>query len=157
MNDRKKRRYNNRRKAWALIRNRISPELIRSQEQAMESIDSVIAAEIERHYEEFQDSDCASLSYNHIHVCAYKLMRPNDKPWQRSQCKKWCDQHVSVPVNTKFSLDPCDVCTKMTIVAFSEEGDVMYASRTSPELVQSLIERVKYFTKLMPDSTLEGD
>ena len=143
MNDCKKRRYNNRRKVWALLRNRISPGLIRSQEQAMESIDSVIAAEIERHYEEFQDSDCASLSYNHVHVCAYELMRPHDKPWQRAQCKKWCAQHVSVPVNPKFPLDSCDVCTKMTVISFSEEGDVMFASRTSPEEVQFFTEKAK--------------
>lgn len=120
-------------------------ELIDSQEQAMELFDSVIMSESERHLCECPVSSEHGLYDHHMYICAYKIMYPRDIPWQRAQCKKWCADHVRIPENSQLPIEPCDLCTKMTQIAFSADGDVMFASRTSPDDIAELTRRCTSF------------
>ena len=84
----------------------------------------------------------AFIPSNHIHVCAYKLMRPHDKVWCKARCKEWIANGMNLPGEFKLpeGFDYCDICTKMTLINFSVDDDVMYAQRTPPDLIKKIIQ-----------------
>ena len=65
----------------------------------------------------------------HQHVCAFKLLS-NDKSWCAAQCRKEKKKLPPPPVEW---MDPCDYCPKMTYIAFDNDLNIIYASRTFTE------------------------
>ena len=67
--------------------------------------------------------------YTHLHKCAFQLMS-NDKKWCAAQCKK---ERAKLPTPTYEYANYCDICPKMTYVAFDNELNVIFANRTFTE------------------------
>lgn len=132
-------RWGNIWKASMLYHSRPSQELIAFQNQVMNRIESVIDSEGDRFFKDCPLAKDVGIYDFHIHRCAYEIMRPRDIGWQKSMCRKWCKEHVRLPDDCSAQYDKCDLCSKQTLVTFSICGDVMFASRTSPELIQNIL------------------
>ena len=89
---------------------------------------------IHSHIKETQDKYYAAnpdtdkhLIFTHAHVCAFKLLS-NDKSWCAAQCRKEQKKLPTPPFE-----DYCDICPKMTYVAFDNDLNIVFAERTFTE------------------------
>lgn len=102
------------------------------QEAFTKKIENFIQKEMDNHYEKNPDGPHLT-NMIHSHICAFKLLS-NDKKWCAAQCKKEQKKLPKSPFD-----DYCDICPKMTYIAFDNHLNVMFASRTFTE------ETLKYF------------
>lgn len=80
----------------------------------------------EKYYFAHPDTD-KHLHNGHAHICAFKLFS-NDKAWCAAQCRKEQKKLPTPPFD-----DYCDICPKMTYIAFDNDRNVVFAERTFTE------------------------
>ena len=101
------------------------------------NIHSHIEEEQEKYYSAHPDTD-KHLHNGHIHKCAYEIVS-NDKVWCAAQCRKECKKLTLPPIDM---IDYCDICPKMTYIAFDNDSNIIFAERTFTEdIIKCLLER----------------
>lgn len=80
----------------------------------------------DKYYAANPDTD-KHLHNGHIHKCAYEIVS-NDKSWCAAQCRKEQKKLPTPPFD-----DYCDICPKMTYIAFDNDLNVVFAERTFTE------------------------
>lgn len=92
-------------------------------------IQSYIQDTEQKYYTEHLLTERHLTSGVHQHICAYTLLS-RDKSWCAAQCRKECKK---LPSRPQEWMDYCDICPKMTYIAFDNDLNVIYASRTFTE------------------------
>ena len=82
----------------------------------------------DKYYAANPDTD-KHLYNGHIHKCAYEIAS-NDKAWCAAQCRKECKKLTLPPIDM---IDYCDICPKMTYIAFDNDSNIIFAERTFTE------------------------
>ena len=92
-------------------------------------IDRYISETARKYYTENPLTERHLTSQVHQHICAFKLLS-NDKNWCAAQCRK---EKKKLPLPPEEWMDPCDYCPKMTYIAFDNDLNIIYATRTFTE------------------------
>lgn len=83
--------------------------------------------ETQENYYKVNPNTDKHLTFTHAHICAFKLLS-NDKSWCAAQCKKEQKRLPTPPFD-----DYCDICPKMTYIAFDNDLNIIFAERTFTE------------------------
>ena len=99
-------------------------------------IDQYINETQQKYYEAHPLTERHLTSPVHQHVCAFTLLS-NDKSWCAAQCRK---EKKKLPPPPEEWMDPCDYCPKMTYIAFDNDLNIIYATRTFTEDIIKWVE-----------------
>ena len=92
-------------------------------------IEQYINETFQKYYKEHPLTKQHLTSQVHQHICAFEFLS-NDKSWCAAQCRKEKKKLPPPPVEW---MDSCDYCPKMTFIAFDNDLNVIFASRTFTE------------------------